>query len=61
MADAVMATTWLAPEPPRLPRKDAPPKAKMPPSAAVNQYPVPVGVAVMPTMGWLSLRLPVDP
>src|SRR5205823_10845866 len=33
----------------------------MPPSAATNQYPAPVGVAAIPTMGWFRRRLPVEP
>jgi hypothetical protein len=26
----------------------------MPPSRATNQYPLPVGVEVMPTIGWFN-------
>ena len=43
------------------PRNGALPKVKTPPSAAVNQYPRPSGVAVMPTMGALSRTPPSEP
>src|SRR2546429_240973 len=43
------------------PKKPASPKAKMPPSDATSQYPLPVGVAASPTIGRLRARLPVDP
>ena len=33
----------------------------MPPSLATSQYPLPVGVAAMPTTGLLSLMAPVEP
>ena len=33
----------------------------MPPSAATSQYPLPEGVAAMPTMGWSRCSDPVDP
>lgn len=33
----------------------------MPPSGATSQYPWPLGVAVMATMGWFSRMPPVDP
>ena len=39
----------------------ASPKLKMPPSDATSQYPSPVGVAAMPTIGALSRRAPADP
>ena len=32
-----------------------------PPSRATNQYPRPVDVAAIPTIGWLSTVPPVDP
>ncbi|GIU90547.1 MAG: hypothetical protein KatS3mg010_1646 [Acidimicrobiia bacterium] len=33
----------------------------MPPSLATHQYPLPVGVAAMPTIGWLSGMPPMLP
>jgi hypothetical protein len=39
----------------------ASPKAKMPPSEATSQYPLPVGVAAMPTSGRARSVPPVDP
>ncbi len=33
----------------------------MPPSLATSQYPWPLGVACIPTIGAFSLRLPVEP
>src|SRR5690242_14648310 len=33
----------------------------MPPSRETNQYPRPVGVAAMPTIGWFRWRRPVPP
>jgi hypothetical protein len=47
--------------PPIEPWKAASPKAKMPPSAAMVQYPPPSGVGARPTTGWLRTRLPVEP
>ena len=46
---------------PAEPSKPASPKVKMPPSAATSQYPLPSGVAAMPTIGALSTMLPVLP
>src|SRR5436190_30612 len=42
------------------PLKCASPKAKIPPSVATSQYPLPVGVVVMPTIGLASLMLPIE-
>src|ERR1700722_6512748 len=47
----------LGPEP----KYPASPKVNMPPSEATSQYPWPLGVAAMPTMGWLGLIAPVEP
>jgi hypothetical protein len=33
----------------------------MPPSEATSQYPLPLGVVAMPTIGRLRRRLPVEP
>jgi hypothetical protein len=43
------------------PRKRASPKEKIPPSEATSQYPLPDGVAAMPTMGRLRRMAPVEP
>src|SRR5439155_870911 len=43
------------------PAKVASPKAKMPPSDATSQYPLPDGVEDIPTTGLLSFMLPVEP
>ena len=41
---------WI---PPVEPKKAASPKEKMPPSEATFQYPLPFGVAAIPTIGWV--------
>ena len=43
------------------PKNSASPKLKMPPSVATSQYPLPDGVAAMPTIGWFRRMSPVDP
>ena len=43
------------------PKKAASPKAKIPPSDATSQYPLPDAVEAMPTIGLFSLMAPVDP
>jgi hypothetical protein len=43
------------------PRNRASPKEKIPPSDATSQYPRPVGVGVIPTIGWFSRLPPIDP
>ena len=43
------------------PANPASPKAKMPPSDATSQYPPPVGVAAIPTIGLFSCIDPVEP
>src|SRR5687768_10736711 len=43
------------------PWKRASPKAKMPPSDATNQYPLPDGVSTLPTIGWLRRTPPSEP
>ena len=47
--------------PPIDPWKAASPKLKMPPSEATSQYPSPLGVAAMPTIGLLSGLPPIEP
>ena len=42
-------------------RNGASPKAKMPPSAAASQYPLPEGVAAIATTGALRGVPPIDP
>ena len=44
-----------------LPAKAASPKLKTPASWPTNQYPLPSGVAAMPTMGSFSGMPPVEP
>ncbi len=43
------------------PKKRASPKLKIPPSPATSQYPLPDGVAAMPTIGAFSGRPCIDP
>jgi hypothetical protein len=43
------------------PWKAASPKAKMPPSVATSQYPLPDGVDAIPTTGLFSVMAPVEP
>src|SRR6267378_7344474 len=43
------------------PKNVALPKAKIPPSVATSQYPLPSGVPAMPTIGLFSLIDPVEP
>jgi len=52
---------WLSRIEPVEPRNLASPKAKMPPSEATSQYPLPERVAAMPTIGLLSRMEPVEP
>jgi hypothetical protein len=47
--------------PPVDPENGASPKLKMPPSDAVSQYPLPSGVAAIPTIGLFNTIDPVDP
>ena len=47
--------------PPVEPKKGALPNAKIPPSDATSQYPLPSNVDAIPTIGLLSRRPPVDP
>src|SRR5205823_5099306 len=47
--------------PPVAPAKTASPKPKIPPSEATSQYPCPLGVGAMPTMGWFRWMPPVEP
>jgi hypothetical protein len=56
-----MATTGLSGAPPCEPNKPALPKAKMPPSEAVSQYPLPSGVAAIPTIGRFRGCPPSEP
>ena len=46
---------------PMEPRNAASPKAKIPPSEATSQYPAPLAVGVMPTMGFTNCSAPVEP
>src|SRR5438445_12910062 len=46
---------------PSEPANGASPKVKMPPSEATSQYPFPLGVAAICTIGWLSRIPPVEP
>src|SRR2546429_9711273 len=43
------------------PKNLALPKAKIPPSVATSQYPLPSAVPAMPTMGLFNLIDPVEP
>ena len=43
------------------PWKRASPKLNTPPSDATSQYPFPLGVAAIPTIGWLRTMAPVLP
>src|SRR5882724_125660 len=45
---------WLRRMPPVDPRKRASPNEKMPPSDAISQPPLPVGVLAIPTIGWVG-------
>ena len=47
--------------PPVEPKKPASPNEKIPPSDATNQYPRPVGVATIATIGLFSRMPPVEP
>src|SRR5438067_2201453 len=56
-----MPTTSPWPAPTGAPKNGASPNVNTPPSEATIQYPRPLGVAAIPTIGWLSRRPPIDP
>jgi hypothetical protein len=59
---AVMPTIgWFSRMAPVDPAKRASPNEKMPPSDPTSQYPWPLGVGAIPTMGALSGRLAALP
>src|SRR5207237_792947 len=60
---AIPTVTWPSPSErdEAEPKKCASPKEKTPPSEATRLYPCPVGLEVMPTIGWLRVMAPVDP
>src|SRR5262245_53253201 len=52
---------WLSRTPPVLPKNEASPKQKTPPSVAASQYPPPLGVGAKPTIGRFSRMPPSEP